>query len=558
MIQFIAVYLCIVPAWPIALAVPVTPGTLTFLGNGYNILFGNPEGDLRTGSGDPGLLITRKIFDFSYDDKKMSLDGRYTVPDQVIMSSRESCRPSVTTAVFEGTKSYQDELKHYVKQLGNSGTTLSGYEFSKSEKYVVTSQSTNVRHHVFFDEVTTCNFGRARYVTELAFTDRFPLSRDFVASACALPTTFDLVEYMRFLDTWGTHIVSEMDIGTKTIKRSQTDYKTLVKFARTIAEHYSANGESISLDMASLRGRLRTEPALFDVLVETLTLGDATRAEPLSLELIGIGEVFDIDYWQLMDRYVSEGLCPAGGDENLNSKRANLVRAMEAYPGWHNAQKSLNPVVQTAITWPVGTYSLPMTNGMSGCPNSAFFWQTGRRFQDTQDLFASNDWSDPCHLMGPYARNNVQQNFCSKTDAVVSEGDTPEWDAGEYCIFKKGSCPSGFSEGWIKWDDQDALNGNTQSGVLPDGVYDHNTLIYYCCREDGDPITPILLPTQDPFFLFRKNDVCQAVQAMSLIEEWFKWDGEDNFVDFTRYYGGSHPYVDSRDDDHKIYYCYYY
>lgn len=116
----------------------------------------------------------------------------------------------------------------------------------------------------------------------------------------------------------------------------------------------------------------------------------------------------------------------------------------------------------------------------------------------------------------------------------------------------------GFIEGWIKWDDQDALNGNEVSGEVPDGVYDHNTLIYYCCREDGDPTVPILLPTEDPFFLFRKNGQCQAVEGMTLIEEWFRWDGEDNFVDFTKYSDGSVPFMDSRDDDHKLYYCYYY
>ena len=70
--------------------------------------------------------------------------------------------------------------------------------------YSAISQSTDVGHHVFFDDVTVCNLGRARYVDELALADRFPLSRDFVADACALPATFDPVEYMRFLDTWGT------------------------------------------------------------------------------------------------------------------------------------------------------------------------------------------------------------------------------------------------------------------------------------------------------------------------------------------------------------------
>ena len=75
----------------------------------------------------------------------------------------------------------------------------------------------------------------------------------------------------------------------------------------------------------------------------------------------------------------------------------------------------VDPVIQTTITWPTGTYGLPMTNSLSGCPNSAFYWMTGRRYQDTEDLFPSNEWSNPCHLLGPYAKNNMQQNFCIKT-----------------------------------------------------------------------------------------------------------------------------------------------
>ena len=54
------------------------------------------------------------------------------------------------------------------------------------------------------DKVTVCNLGQARYVEELAFSDRFQLSRDFVASACALSKSYNTEEYMNFLDTWGT------------------------------------------------------------------------------------------------------------------------------------------------------------------------------------------------------------------------------------------------------------------------------------------------------------------------------------------------------------------
>lgn len=40
----------------------------------------------------------------------------------------------------------------------------------------------------------------------------------------------------------------------------------------------------------------------------------------------------------------------------------------------------------------------------------------------------------------------------------------------------------GFAEGYVYWDDEDLPNHNNKGGTLPDGDYDKNTRIYYCCR----------------------------------------------------------------------------
>ena len=117
----------------------------------------------------------------------------------------------------------------------------------------------------------------------------------------------------------------------------------------------------------------------------------------------------------------------------------------------------------------------------------------------------------------------------------------------------------GFTEGWIQWDDEDGLdNSNEAYGSLPDGVYDKNTLLYFCCREDGAFDTAIDLPTANPFFLLQRNrDGCQRVNGMNVALEYFKWDGENDWVDFNDYEGGMTPYNGGYDDDHKLYFCYY-
>jgi len=48
-------------------------------------------------------------------------------------------------------------------------------------------------------------------------------------------------------------------------------------------------------------------------------------------------------------------------------------------------------------------------------------------------------------------------------------------------------------------------------GTLPDGVYNRNTKIFFCCRSDGPADLPIILPTAVPFYLLKFDDRCQKV-----------------------------------------------
>ena len=99
--------------------------------------------------------------------------------------------------------------------------------------------------------------------------------------------------------------------------------------------------------------------------------------------------------------------------------------------------------MEATVTWPMGTYALPMVDSVAGCPVSAFDWKIGYRHQDTENIFPSNDWSDPYHLKGPYGKSYVETNFCTKIIAREDNNDW-EWMAGEYCIYRKGGvCPTG-------------------------------------------------------------------------------------------------------------------
>jgi len=41
----------------------------------------------------------------------------------------------------------------------------------------------------------------------------------------------------------------------------------------------------------------------------------------------------------------------------------------------------------------------------------------------------------------------------------------------------------GFVLHTIYWNDEDGSNNNDVGGVLPDGVYDTDTTVHFCCRQ---------------------------------------------------------------------------
>lgn len=111
--------------------------------------------------------------------------------------------------------------------------------------------------------------------------------------------------------------------------------------------------------------------------------------------------------------------------------------------------------------------------------------------------------------------------------------------------------------GSLKWDDEDEpSSSNEKHGVLPDGEYKSDTLVYYCCQDHGHWNTSIELPIKQPFYLLPHNSAkCQRVKwAMSTLE-YITYDTEDteNYDQFRGY----HVFTNQVKSLPKIYYCYY-
>lgn len=206
------------------------------------------------------------------------------------------------------------------------------------------------------------------------------------------------------------------------------------------------------------------------------------------------------------------------------------------------------------VQWPGGTYGIPKP--ADGCPSvEAFRWQQGWRCQDSNGHKNSKNAKSPAfHVDAVVDGEKVNRSFCMKTHPA-SDGNRLAWPPGQYCIYKYQRCPDGLTEGFILWDDHDILNKNDKGGTLPNGSYDHNTKIEFCCRTDGDKSHPILLPTRAPFYLLAYgSEQCQTVKWAIATQEWIYYDTEnERNADQAN---GTYPYTGGEKDP-TIYYCYY-
>ena len=114
-----------------------------------------------------------------------------------------------------------------------------------------------------------------------------------------------------------------------------------------------------------------------------------------------------------------------------------------------------------------------------------------------------------------------------------------------------------MADGYIYWDDEDTSNANDKMGILPEGTYNGDTKIYFCCRDQGNWYDPIELPVSVPIFLLPYNSKnCQRVKWAMSKQEYITFD-TDNYQN-RDHFQPRHVYVENTGNDlPTIYYCYY-
>ncbi|XP_060070123.1 uncharacterized protein LOC132550122 [Ylistrum balloti] len=202
-----------------------------------------------------------------------------------------------------------------------------------------------------------------------------------------------------------------------------------------------------------------------------------------------------------------------------------------------------------SVSWPDGTYTLLQPS--NGCPPG---FSTGHRVWYPEHTGQST-FSVDNNLQGYANHSQIAWHFCTKIEAEASD----TWPAGNYCILRNGgTCPTGFSGGSITFDEDDSAPSSRPqgTGTLPDGNYNTNSKLYFCCKNDGSVAIQATFPRSTPFILYPYTVAsCQLVSDMTDVPGYTFFDSEPNGnVDDS---DGSIPYTTNGPPTWYIHHCYY-
>ncbi|XP_059142069.1 uncharacterized protein LOC131929737 [Physella acuta] len=521
-----------------------------WLGVGYDLVKANPAyGNDASQASDPGFHPTRRILHLS---NPVASDS---ASPEVEWVPRATCsNGTVEKTIFSG-KSYQQKLLEYVHIDSQSDADILSVAFVESDQYKRVVRDTDEAASKLIHEIDTqCTMGTVRYKTELLATTLIDTA--FAHAVCALPTTYASGPYLDFIKNWGTHAAVGFNYGYAEVQQkegSRRDFIAALIHADSsqVQNTGPVNNYTESFTVKTeIIASYNVQHLQFGEPYQTLKRGDSQNPEPIDVTLLPISEVLTKVHWE------TSGLpsdCPANLATLLPQYAANLKTATTEYAKTFVAPSAEPATFVTPLSWPASQFGL--FKPLLGCSSDGVSkFESGVREFSTETTFNNNKWSAPLHLAGEFNKNKMTNEFCVK----AAKTNAYDWPKGSYCIHRySGACPTGFTEGWVKWDDEDGSdNHNNFAGTVPDGDYTHDTRMLFCCRMDGPSTFKILLPNRSPFFLLRFGGKCQEVYGMDIIEEWEEFDTEDTFHDNADDHHAPYP-DDGSLNNIKFILCYY-
>jgi len=541
-------------------AQPIISST-TYLGTGYDLSIGNPEGeDIFNGGLDPGLKPTTQILVVTPNN-----DERNGCPEEATCARLEL--QVAHTDLADDLLKYQEQLKrNWILEEDEalpSSAPLHGLFGSRVTEQV--RDLVEKRGGV----VLTVQDWELHAEASYNYRSNHKLNREFVIDVCNLPEEFNNETqsvFFNFLRTWGTHVIVQVRLGRKVIERSSYSQKEYLSFL--LRQQSNSSAVTVSVDAKSRQKLVTsssesTAPHIAEIargliasnlrgdLKSRREMGSRNAPVPLNSHLEELSTFVSSSY---IDH--STAAC-ARSESGLEKLRSSLEESMREYLKASSGGEALQPVVRkfemsaaASTVWPTGSYAYLQPT--TGCPAG---FETGMRRHDLEDNSAGTAFSEGISrsLSGTFEQD-VQLEFCVKSFPTPEE---VEWNLGSYCVLKKGTCPAGFSTADAYLDDEDSDNRNKMEGVLPDGVFDRDTRYWFCCRSDAPASGSIYLPTAQPFVLFPEHSakVCQDVEGMRSTVLWITFDTEGSGSNVSG--GSSLPYFEKSEGNLKLFICYY-
>uniref|UniRef100_K1QQS3 Uncharacterized protein n=1 Tax=Magallana gigas TaxID=29159 RepID=K1QQS3_MAGGI len=384
---------------------------------------------------------------------------------------------------------------------------------------------------VYIDEISLCNKGRSRYMTNLASSHKFNVGDEFAATVCSLPGTYNNQTYMDFLQDWGTHVVMETEIGWEKKIRKRLAVADIVSsligtHPELLVPTGAARGQTSSV---SLSKAFTDNPTYLDTLnlnsrmttVSSTSKGSEHVSEPIKYKVVSIDEMLDAKYWQAPEDIVDEKLCSRGFENTLPVWRNNIQQALKAYAGYLQAPSPTDIAPSHPVSWPSQSFAL--LEPTYGCPTDNGPWETG----STTHTVCKRLQLSKC----PIALGPRRLRFPDLVPGPLDLTVLPEFPAD------------------ARQDLVQDLYTTVYKAIRAD-----ITMIHQIKRNDGSESAPIILPHQEPFYLYpdMRAKKCQKVLGMRSTDGWIRYPYTSSGSRCDSY----HPY----DEDcyfHKVHYCYY-
>lgn len=246
-----------------------------------------------------------------------------------------------------------------------------------------------------------------------------------------------------------------------------------------------------------------------------------------------------------------------GGSLNVEKIHSGCLvdgRCMSIGKYWHdgcNVYKcsgSTFPLTlpNASMMWPDGEYAF--LKPVTGCPT------------DVPELWRKELLTLPGALINSSSLS-VAENYkmhielCARSAVSASLGNLtlPEfrthWQPGSYCILRNNKgCPRGFVSGDLLLAEGGGRSNNISSSTESE--------FHFCCRQDGNVLSEIVLPIDGMFVLFGNTDTnkCQSVKGMTHSGEYLTFTST-SAVPATRL--GDTPSIQRIDGDLTLFLCLY-